>query len=67
MIQIILNGKSHNIKEKTNITSLLETLFLSEKKVAVEINEEVVPRDNYDKKILSAKDRVEIVHFIGGG
>jgi sulfur carrier protein len=42
-------------------------LSLSEKKVAVEINEEVVPRDNYVKKILSSKDRVEIVHFIGGG
>ena len=67
MIQIILNGKPHNIKEKTNIISLLETLSLSEKKVAVEINEEVVPRDHYTKKILSAQDRVEIVHFIGGG
>jgi thiamine biosynthesis protein ThiS len=67
MIQIILNGKPHNIKEKTNIISLLETLSLSEKKVAIEINEEVVARDNYVKKILSAKDRVEIVHFIGGG
>jgi thiamine biosynthesis protein ThiS len=67
MIQIILNGKPHNIKEKTNIISLLETLSLSEKKVAIEINEEVVSRDNYIKKILSAKDRVEIVHFIGGG
>ena len=67
MIQIILNGKPHNIKEKTNIISLLETLSLSEKKVAIEINEEIVPRDNYVKKILSSKDRVEIVHFIGGG
>ena len=67
MIQIILNGKPHNIKEKTNIISLLELLSLSEKKVAIEINEEVVPRDNYVKKILLAKDRVEIVHFIGGG
>jgi thiamine biosynthesis protein ThiS len=67
MIQIILNGKPHNIKEKTNIISLLEALSLSEKKVAIEINEEVLPRDNYSKKILSAEDRVEIVHFIGGG
>ena len=67
MIQIILNGKSYNIKEKTNITSLLETLSLSKKKVAVEINEEVLPRDSYDKKILSSNDRVEIVNFIGGG
>ena len=67
MIQIILNGKPHNIKEKTNIISLLETLSLSEKKVAVEINEEVVTRDSYAKKFLSSKDRVEIVHFIGGG
>ncbi|MFZ9277391.1 MAG: sulfur carrier protein ThiS [Candidatus Fonsibacter ubiquis] len=55
------------MKEKTNIISLLETLSLSEKKVAVEINEEVVPRDSYAKKFLSSKDRVEIVHFIGGG
>jgi len=67
MIQIILNGKPHNIKEKTNIISLLETLSLSEKKVAIEINEEVIPKDNYNKKILLEKDRVEIVHFIGGG
>jgi sulfur carrier protein len=50
MIQIILNGKPHNIKEKTNIISLLEALSLSEKKVAIEINEEVLPRDNYAKK-----------------
>ena len=67
MIQIILNVKPHNLKEKTNIISLLETLSLSEKKVAVEINEEVVPRDSYAKKFLPPKDRVEIVHFIGGG
>ena len=67
MIQIILNGKPHIIKEKTNIISLLKTLSVSEKKVAVEINEEVVQRDSYAKKFLSSKDRVEIVHFIGGG
>jgi thiamine biosynthesis protein ThiS len=67
MIQIILNGKPHNIKEKTSITSLLEILSIPEKKVAVEINEEVVPRNCYAKKFLSSKDRVEIVHFIGGG
>ncbi len=55
------------ISNSSALISLLETLSLSEKKVAIEINEEVVPRDNYVKKILSAKDRVEIVHFIGGG
>lgn len=67
MIQIILNGKPHNIKENANIIFLLQTLSLSEKKVAIEINEEVLPRENYVKKILLAKDRIEIVHFIGGG
>ncbi|MEY3962664.1 MAG: hypothetical protein RLZ08_1047 [Pseudomonadota bacterium] len=55
MIQIILNGKPHNIKEKTNIISLLETLSLSEKKVAVEINEEgqeiVMLKNFYHQKI----------------
>ena len=62
MIQIILNGKPHNIKEKTNIISLLETLSLSEKKVAVEINEEVVSRDHYAKKFYQLK--IELKLFI---
>jgi sulfur carrier protein len=67
MIQIQLNGKPYKIDEKMSVSDLLSKLSLTEKKVAVEINEEILPRENYNKKILSVKDKVEIVHFIGGG
>tara|TARA_B100000941_G_C28010045_1_gene304871 strand:+ start:250 stop:468 length:219 start_codon:yes stop_codon:yes gene_type:complete len=67
MIEIQLNGKPHQLKKSVNISNLLKTLQISEKKVAVEINGIVISKDIYKKHIINNKDVVEIVTFIGGG
>ena len=66
-IKITLNGADKFIEPKTSIKILLEELELDEKKIAVEKNYEIIFPEEFGGNILSAGDRVEIVHFIGGG
>jgi sulfur carrier protein len=67
MAKIQLNGKKVIIKSKCTILDLLQKYKLSNKKVAIELNGTIISKPNYRKKYLSDKDRIEIVHFIGGG
>jgi len=67
MITIILNGKNKQLEPDTSISQLLEILDLSEKRLAVEINQNIVPRSNFADTILNEQDQVEIVQAIGGG
>lgn len=66
-MQIILNGESTIVDETTTIAQLIEQLQLTGKRIAVEINEEIVPRSAHANTLLLAGDKVEIVHAIGGG
>lgn len=66
-MQIILNGESTFVDENINITQLIEQLQLTGKRIAVEINEEIVPRSAHANTPLHEGDKVEIVHAIGGG
>ena len=66
-MQIILNGGPHTIADGATIASLIEHLDLAGKRLAVEVNEEVVPRSRHAECALANGDRVEIVHAIGGG
>lgn len=67
VITILLNGESHNLSVPVTVASLLASLGLETRKVAVELNEVIVPRSRYTETRLSGGDAVEIVHFIGGG
>jgi len=67
MIKVFLNGKNKTIGEKTNLNLLLEELSIESNKVAIEINGVVVSKNDYEKKIIRKNDKIEIVHFIGGG
>ena len=67
MAKIQLNGKKVVIKTKFSIFDLLKRYKLINKKVAVEHNGMIIPKVNYSKKYLKNNDKVEIVHFIGGG
>jgi sulfur carrier protein len=67
MAKIQLNGKKITIKPKASIYQLLKKFKLNNKKVAIEHNGTIVPRSNYKKKYLKNNDKVEVVHFIGGG
>lgn len=67
MAKIQLNGDSYEINKGTNINELLNKLKIHTNKVAVEVNGEIVEKNKYPNLILNNDDKVEIVHFIGGG
>tara|TARA_A100001015_G_scaffold295792_1_gene375212 strand:+ start:413 stop:616 length:204 start_codon:yes stop_codon:yes gene_type:complete len=67
MAKIQLNGKKVDIKNNYSILDLLKKYKLSSKKVAIELNGEIIQKVNYKKKYLKNNDKIEIVHFIGGG
>ena len=66
-IKIKLNGKVKLINEKTNLLKLVNNLKIPLKKVAIELNQEIIDKKKLNKKILKKNDKVEIVHFIGCG
>ena len=66
-IQIQLNGASHSLGENSSVADLLDQLGMGSKRVAVELNREILPRSEYADKTLNNADRVEIVQAIGGG
>ena len=66
-IKIKINGKFRLINHKTNLFELLEKLKIPIKKVAIELNKEIVDKRNIKKIFLKEYDKIEIVHFIGGG
>ena len=67
MAKIQLNGKKIKVKSKESIFDLLKKLKLDNKKIAIEHNGTIVQKTNYKKRYLKDNDKVEIVHFIGGG
>ena len=67
MAKIQLNGKKVDIKPKATVYELLKKFNLNNKKVAIEHNGIIIPKVNYKKKYLKNNDKLEVVHFIGGG
>ena len=67
MAKIQLNGKKISIKSNFSILDLLKKYKLLNKKIAIEYSGTIVPKVNYKKKYLKNDDKLEIVHFIGGG
>ena len=65
--KIQLNGSPYEINTKTNLNQLLDRLKIQKNKVAIEVNGSIVEKNKYPKVILNKGDKVEIVHFIGGG
>lgn len=66
-MQIHLNGEPHECAESTTLASLVVSLALAGKRIAVELNGEIAPRSQHASITLHAGDRVEIVQAIGGG
>lgn len=65
-MNIIINGENKDFKENLTVLELLKDLDLSNKPVVVELNKEIIIKDNYSNK-LSPNDKLEIVTFVGGG
>jgi sulfur carrier protein len=66
-MQIFLNGQAHECAATTTVAGLLAASGYAERRVAVEVNREIVPRSRHAEHALHEDDRVEIVQAIGGG
>lgn len=64
---IYLNGETRDVNGNPSVEALLEELGFTGKRVAVEVNQEIVPRSEHKNYRLQNKDRVEVVKAIGGG
>jgi len=67
MITIFLNGTDKQLDDNTSISQLLDTLALGDKRLAVELNQQIVPHSDFTSVTLNDQDHVEIVQAIGGG
>ena len=66
-IKIKANGKIKSIPDNYKMSDLINKLKIPIKKVAIELNQEIIDKKNVDKINLKNNDKIEIVHFIGGG
>jgi sulfur carrier protein len=65
-LQVTINGEQHDIAEST-ILEYLTSIGIDPKRVAVELNLAILPKGEYETASLKEGDRIEIVHFVGGG
>jgi len=66
-MNIYLNGKTEQFDDRITAAQLVEKLGLQGKRIAMEVNQEIVPRSGYDSFQFSENDRVEIINAVGGG
>ncbi len=65
--EVVLNGEPHTVAGSAQLTTVIDQLKLRRGRVAVEINQVVIPKANWNDIILRPGDMVEIVNFVGGG
>ena len=64
---VTINGERREIPDGLNVAALLDHLGMSNKRVAIERNLGILPRDRWPETQVESNDRFEIVHFVGGG
>ena len=67
MVEVQVNGASIALEDNTSVDSLVNSLGLSDRKIAIEINHQIVSRSRYDSITLKHEDKIEIVTAVGGG
>ena len=66
-MRVYVNGESREIQGNPSLAELITELDLPVARIAVEVNREVVRRGEWGSRILQDEDKIEIVHFVGGG
>ncbi|MCS6873736.1 MAG: sulfur carrier protein ThiS [Pyrinomonadaceae bacterium] len=66
-MKILVNGQEKELEKPISLSELLERFELPVERIAVEVNEEVISRANWSKVLIKEGDKIEIVHFVGGG
>jgi len=67
IMEIELNGEKMQVPTEISAAGLIDHLKLADKRLALEVNQEIVPRSQYAEVMIKDNDTVEIVHAIGGG
>ena len=66
-MNIVLNGEAKEIPADLSVTELIETLGLPSERLAIEVNRRIIRRADWPSTTLAEGDKVEVVHFVGGG
>ncbi|MDQ3750513.1 MAG: sulfur carrier protein ThiS [Acidobacteriota bacterium] len=66
-MKIIINGKTKEISNEVNIIELLESFSLPKERIAIELNKQVVRKKDWGNIKITDADRIEVIHFVGGG
>jgi thiamine biosynthesis protein ThiS len=66
-LQVYINGESREVQGNPSLADLISQLDLPAARIAVEVNREVVRRSEWSETMLRDQDRIEVVHFVGGG
>lgn len=66
-LRVFINGESKEISGTPSLAELIDQLDLPAARIAIELNRDVVRRNDWNSTILKDNDRIEIVHFVGGG
>ncbi len=64
---VVINGETKNINDSINLFDLLKTLSLPTERVAIELNKEVIRKKDWQNISVNDGDKVEVIHFVGGG
>jgi sulfur carrier protein len=66
-MNISINGKAKTINDDLHLSQLIEQLELTGKRLAIEVNQEIIPKSEHSEYKIKEDDTIEIVHAIGGG
>ena len=67
MMKVVINGETKEIAENFNLIELLKHFSLPDERIAVELNKEVVRKKDWENIKINDADKIEIIHFVGGG
>jgi|GEM_PF-241818 len=67
IVQVRINGETRDVANQSTLEDLVRELSLQPQRIAIELNHNVVRRNEWSETVLSSDDRIEIVHFVGGG
>lgn len=66
-MNVIINGEKKDVPGEIDLKALLDHLALPQQQIAIELNKEVIRRKDWQNTKLSESDKIEVVHFVGGG
>ena len=66
-MKVFINGETREIPNEVNLSELLKNLSLPSERIAVELNKEVVRKKDWENVRVADADKIEIIHFVGGG